>query len=245
MTSGADRLVLQDITRRFPVRFMDAGRTDSTDMIVLDGISCAFEPGETVAIVGPSGSGKSTLLNLIGGLDRPSSGRLWLGDTDVNALQGSALAKFRSQRVGFVFQDHHLLPQLNALENVLLPTLAFGSDEHAEQRALGILERIELVDRSRAFPAQLSGGERQRVALARALINGAGLVLCDEPTGNLDRRTGQAVVAMLLELAADHGATVLMVTHNLEHAGHFSRCLEMRDGALHSMDASGQHGGVR
>ena len=225
MAGPGDDLILQDLTKRFP-------RPDGTALTVLDGISCTIDSAETVAIVGPSGSGKSTLLNMIGALDRPTAGRVRLGDTDVTALEGKALAAFRASRVGFVFQEHHLLPQLTALENVLLPTLARGGDGDAEGRAREIIERVGLSDRCDAFPAQLSGGERQRAALARALIGGAKLLLCDEPTGNLDRETGAVVVSLLLELAREQGVTVLMVTHNAAHASRFSRSLELRDGSL-------------
>ncbi len=225
MTRPADGLILEELTKRFP-------RLDGTELTVLDGISHTIERAEAVAIVGPSGSGKSTLLNLIGALDRPTSGRVLLGETDVTALQGKDLAAFRASRVGFVFQEHHLLPQLTALENVLLPTLARGGDGDAEVRAGEIIERVGLRDRQHAFPAQLSGGERQRAALARALIGRPQLLLCDEPTGNLDRETGGAVVSLLLELAREQGVTVLMVTHNTAHAARFGRCLQLRDGRL-------------
>ncbi|MFQ5810300.1 MAG: ABC transporter ATP-binding protein [Armatimonadota bacterium] len=225
MTGPADDLILEELTKRFP-------RPDGTELTVLDGVSCTVEPAETVAIVGPSGSGKSTLLNMIGALDKPTSGVVRLGDTDVTALEGQALASFRASRVGFVFQEHHLLPQLTALESVLLPTLPSGGDGDAEVRAREIIERVGLGDRQDAFPAQLSGGERQRAALARALINGAKLLLCDEPTGNLDRETGAKVVSLQLELAREQDVTVLMVTHNVAHAARFSRCLQLRDGGL-------------
>ena len=238
MTGSADALVLQEVTKRFP-------GDDGTELTVLSGVSCMVAPAETVAIVGPSGSGKSTLLNIIGALDKPTSGEVRLGDTDVTELQGKALASFRASRVGFVFQDHHLLPQLTALENVLLPNLARAGAGEAEERAETLLERIGLADRQNAFPAQLSGGERQRVALARALINGAKLLLCDEPTGNLDRQTGAKVVSLLLELAGQHGVTVLTVTHNVEQAGRFNRCLQLRDGKLFPITAPQLKGGLQ
>ena len=208
---------------------------------VLDRISLIAEPGETLAIVGPSGSGKSTLLNLLGSLDRPTSGTVRLGEVEVTALQGRALAKFRASRVGFVFQDHHLLPQLTAAENVALPTLAPGADRRgAGERARQRLEQVGLQARQEAFPGQLSGGERQRVAIARALINGPGLLLCDEPTGNLDRDMGAQVVSLLLELAGAQGVTILMVTHNLEHASRFGRVLQLCDGRLSPLPPAGE-----
>ncbi|MFP4248060.1 MAG: ABC transporter ATP-binding protein [Armatimonadota bacterium] len=198
---------------------------------VLDGLSLTAQPGETVAILGPSGSGKSTLLNIIGSLDRPTSGAVHLGDTDVTSLGGEALAAYRAGDVGFIFQDHHLLPQLTATENVLLPTLAAGAGEGAEGRASELLQRVGVADRADAFPARLSGGERQRVAAARALINEPALLLCDEPTGNLDRESGDRLVALLRELAED-GVTVLMVTHNTRQAELLGRGLLLTEGTL-------------
>ncbi|MFO8080360.1 MAG: ABC transporter ATP-binding protein [Armatimonadota bacterium] len=198
---------------------------------VLDELSLTAESGETVAILGPSGSGKSTLLNIIGSLDRPTAGRVRLGDTDVTSLDGDALASYRATDVGFIFQDHHLLPQLTAVENVLLPTMAAGTGEGAEHRARELLERVGVAERADAFPARLSGGERQRVAAARALINEPALLLCDEPTGNLDRESGDRLVELLRELA-DDGVTVLMVTHNMRQAELLGRGLLLTEGTL-------------
>jgi len=217
---------------------------------VLRDVSLEVSVGETVAIVGPSGSGKSTLLHIIGTLDNPDAGSVRLGDVEVTALAGKALATFRATRVGFVFQDHHLLPQLTALENVVLPALAVARCfqpvnsrdstgwKHratmmagAETRARALLARMGVLERAGAFPAQMSGGERQRVAIARALINDASLLLCDEPTGNLDRDNGAAIVSLFLELARQ-GVMVVMVTHNLELASRFDHCLELRQGKL-------------
>lgn len=224
MTNGPGELVVTDLTKRYGA--------PPGQLTVLSGLSFRVDPGETVAIVGPSGSGKSTLLNIIGTLDKPTAGTVHLGDIEVTALEGKALADFRAARVGFIFQDHHLLPQLTALENVLLPTLAGPHRKDAEQHARTLLERIGVFARADAFPAQMSGGERQRVAAARALINGAQLLLCDEPTGNLDRDTAANLVSLLLELAETQAVTVLMVTHNVEQAARFSRCLALRDGVL-------------
>lgn len=203
---------------------------------VLDGASLTAHPGETIAILGPSGSGKSTLLNIIGSLDKPTSGAVSLGGIDVTALKDNDLAAFRSTRVGFVFQDHHLLPQLTAYENVLLPTIPTGSPDGAEERARELMERMGISHRADAFPAQMSGGERQRTAVARALINDAGLLLCDEPTGSLDRESGSAMVSLLLELAEQRGVTIICVTHNIEHAARFARCLELVNGRLEARD---------
>ncbi|HOS42086.1 MAG TPA: ABC transporter ATP-binding protein [Armatimonadota bacterium] len=198
---------------------------------VLDGVSLTLSSGETAAIVGPSGSGKSTLLNCIGALDRPTLGTVRLDDGEVTTLGGAALAAYRATHVGFIFQDHHLLPQLTAWENVLLPTLAAGTREGAAARARQLLERMGIAERADAFPAQMSGGERQRAAVARALVNGADLLLCDEPTGNLDRAAGEAVVDLLLPLAVE-GVIIIMVTHNRELAARFGRVLELRAGRL-------------
>lgn len=225
--SLGERLEVRELTRCYTG---PAGET----LTVLAGVNLTVEPGETLALVGPSGSGKSTLLHLLGALDQPTSGTIHLGDTEVSALQGEALADYRARRVGFVFQDHHLLPQLTALENVLLPTLALGAPASAavEARAEELLQRVGLGERRNAFPGKLSGGERQRVAVARALINQPALLLCDEPTGNLDQQRGAEVVDLLLELAADQGVTVVMVTHNLQHAQRLGRVLELCTGCL-------------
>jgi lipoprotein-releasing system ATP-binding protein len=224
MTEASNELVLADVTKTY------AG-----GHAVLQGASLSAEPGETVSVVGPSGCGKSTLLNIVGSLDRPTSGTVRLGEIDVGGLRGDALAAFRARMVGFIFQDHHLLPQLTALENTLLPSLA-GGREGAESRGRELLDRVGVSGRAEAFPAQLSGGERQRVAVARAMLNQPRLLLCDEPTGNLDMETGDQVVSMFLELAAERGVTVLMVTHNLAFATRFARCYELRQGRLVEAD---------
>jgi lipoprotein-releasing system ATP-binding protein len=197
-------------------------------------VSFALAPSETLAIVGYSGTGKSTLLNIVGSLDHPTAGSVRLGDTDVTQLAGAALAEFRSRRVGFVFQDHHLLPQCTALENVALPTLAAGRAAIGTELATDLLQRVGLADRLHSRPAQLSGGERQRVAIARALVNDPPLLLADEPTGNLDPDTSRRIGALFAELAAERSAMLIVVTHNLELAGQFGRCLELRDGVLRS-----------
>ena len=218
-------LVLVDVTKNY--------ESAQGDIRILSDVSFTVRPGETVAIVGPSGSGKSTLLNIIGSLDTPTSGSLHLGKIDITALSGKALAEFRAKQVGFVFQEHHLLSQLSAIENVLIPTMAVASgDDDAVSRARELLERVGIANRADAFPAQMSGGERQRVAIARALINGAQLLLCDEPTGNLDKAAGENIVSLLLEIAREQNATVLMVTHNAAHASRFLRCMELVDGRL-------------
>ncbi|HUU42518.1 MAG TPA: ABC transporter ATP-binding protein [Planctomycetota bacterium] len=201
-------------------------------LVVLRNVSFEVPPGETVAVVGPSGSGKSTLLNIIGSLDKPTAGRVLLGDLEVTRLEGDALATYRSQKVGFIFQDHHLLPQCTALENVVLPTLAAGHDPSALGRAEDLLKRVGLAGRLHALPAKLSGGERQRVAIARAMINNPPLLLCDEPTGNLDRDTSNEVAGVFARLADDERACLVVVTHNLDLAKRFARVLELRNGEL-------------
>jgi len=199
--------------------------------LVLKDISFTLASGEALVVTGASGSGKTTLLNVVGSLDEPTSGSVRLGEVAVTGLAGAELADFRSRQVGFVFQDHHLLPQCTALENVILPTLARPGKQDGS-RAEALLERVGLTDRVHAYPAQLSGGERQRVAVARALVNDPPLLLCDEPTGNLDRETGEQVIALFKELAAERDAMLIVVTHNLEFARRFSRCAELHDGVL-------------
>ncbi|MBN2583840.1 MAG: ABC transporter ATP-binding protein [Planctomycetes bacterium] len=203
---------------------------------VLKGVDLAVEPGQTVAIVGASGCGKSTLLNIIGSLDQPTSGTVRLGGLEVSSLEGDRLAEFRRRRVGFVFQDHHLLPQCTAIENVALPAVAAEDGAGGLRRAAELLARVGLKGREDDFPQRLSGGERQRVAVARALVNDPPLLLCDEPTGNLDRATAEPVAALFAELAAERSVMLIVVTHNLELARRFSRCLELRDGRLQPAD---------
>lgn len=202
---------------------------------VIRDVSLTLCPGETAAIVGPSGSGKSTLLHIIGSLDKPDGGSVVLGETDVASLSGDSLAQFRARRVGFIFQDHHLIPQLTALENVLLPTSAVHQTERTAD-AETLLESVGLADKAQSFPARLSGGERQRVAVARALVNGPKLLLCDEPTGNLDPESGANVISILLDLAKTAQVKVLTVTHNYEQAARFGKVYRLRTGALEAAE---------
>jgi lipoprotein-releasing system ATP-binding protein len=224
MSSSTGALIVDAVSKTF--------ETPSGATQILRDVSFEAWPGDTVAIVGPSGSGKSTLLNIIGSLEPPTTGRVLLGEVDVTALSDRDLAQFRARRVGFIFQDHHLLPQLTAIENVLLPALALGGSRKAPFRARDLLETMGVTHRADAFPTRMSGGERQRVAAARALINGAGLLLCDEPTGNLDREAADNMVGLLIELARAEGVIVLMVTHNEAQAARFDRCLLLRDGQV-------------
>jgi lipoprotein-releasing system ATP-binding protein len=205
--------------------------TDSRPIEVLRGVSFEMAAGEALAITGPSGSGKSTLLHLIGTLDAPTRGRIEIGGREVLRLPEPDLARFRNRTIGFVFQDHHLLPQYSVLENVLIPTLAFRNRENdVGPRAREMLERVGLADRLEHRPAELSGGERQRVAVARALINRPGLLLCDEPTGSLDAANARAVAEVLFELHREAGTILIAVTHSEELAGRFARRYDLREG---------------
>ncbi|MDR3709136.1 MAG: ABC transporter ATP-binding protein [Capsulimonadaceae bacterium] len=198
---------------------------------VLKGVTFSVAAAESVAIAGPSGSGKSTLLNIIGALDRADSGSVTVEGVDIASLSARGRASYRASEVGFVFQDHHLLPQLTAVENILIASLAAGKGD-GQDRAMELLGRVGLKDRAGAFPAQLSGGERQRVAVARALMNQPRLLLCDEPTGSLDASNGDSVLTLILDLAKTTGAAMVLVTHNAAHASRCDRLLAMRDGVL-------------
>jgi lipoprotein-releasing system ATP-binding protein len=201
---------------------------------VLAGLDRAVEAGERIAIVGESGVGKSTLLHLLGALDWPTGGRLLFGGEDVFARPEAALADFRNREVGFVFQFHHLLADFTALENVMLPGLIARRPFVATRtRAAELLERVGLKDRLAHRPGELSGGEQQRVAVARALVQRPRLLLADEPTGNLDPATGEHVQQLLLELNQEHGATLVVVTHNDRLAAARGRTLRLADGRLH------------
>lgn len=199
---------------------------------VLRDISFSFGSGTSVAITGPSGSGKSTLLHIIGTLEKPSGGQVEINNTDPFTLSESELARHRNAVIGFVFQEHHLLPQYSVLENVLIPTLAFRQESDATQRAHELLKRVELTHRTSHRPAELSGGERQRVAIARALINQPDILLCDEPTGNLDTTTSETIADMLFELHGVEENILIVVTHNLALVARFQQHLQLLDGTL-------------
>jgi len=226
------RLLVEDITKEFPTR--------GEPLVVLRGVSLELASGGNMAIVGPSGSGKSTLLNIMGALERPTSGRVALDGQDLGELDEPQLAAFRSRQVGFVFQDHHLLPQCSVLENVLVPTVAVGrtSAESIDWAKL-LLERVGLAGRSAHRPGELSGGERQRVALARALVNRPAVLLADEPTGNLDRTTAERIARLLLELQQQEQMMLVVVTHNARLAGLMSRQFELDEGRLRQMNDGG------
>jgi lipoprotein-releasing system ATP-binding protein len=209
--------------------------TPAGPLPILEGIDFALSRGESAAIMGPSGSGKSTLLYLLGALDRPTSGSVIVNDTEVGALNEAKQAEFRNRHIGFVFQDHALLPQCTILENVLIPTLvADGAAKHTE-RARGLVEAVGLSSRIDHKPGQLSGGERQRVAIARALIMEPAVLLCDEPTGNLDRTSAATVADLLLRLHREANSVLVVVTHNPELAERFPARFELRDRALHRL----------
>jgi ABC-type lipoprotein export system ATPase subunit len=202
---------------------------------VLKGISLEVARGESLAIIGPSGSGKSTLLNIIGTLDRTTSGEVNLAGQDLNRLDDNQLAAVRNRQIGFVFQAHHLLPQCTVLENVLVPTLAGAKGDlrrTAPERAGRLLQRVGLGERTHHRPGEISGGERQRVAVVRALINQPQLLLADEPTGALDRAAAEQLAQLLLELNREEGVTLIVVTHALDLARKMGRVLALQDGVL-------------
>jgi lipoprotein-releasing system ATP-binding protein len=218
-------LHVQHLAKDYPTR--------SGALSVLRDVNLELERGDALAVMGPSGSGKSTLLHILGTLDRPTRGDVRLEGRDPFALSERELADFRNRHVGFVFQDHHLLPQCSVLENVLIPTLVARDDREAMKTwARQLLDRVGLSDRLDHRPAELSGGERQRVAVARALIHRPVLLLADEPTGNLDRRTSASIGKLLLDLHREERTILIVVTHSLELADLFPRMLVMEDGSL-------------
>jgi lipoprotein-releasing system ATP-binding protein len=217
-------LRVEGLTRAF--------ETPQGALAVLQGVSLTLASGESASIMGASGSGKSTFLYIAGGLDRPTAGRVTLDDIDPHRLSAVDLAAFRNRRVGFVFQDHCLLPQCSVIENVLMPTVVSGTSDADIARATMLLERVGLSGRLTHRPAELSGGEKQRVAIARALVREPKLLLCDEPTGNLDRHTAESFAALLLELHEKLQTILVIVTHNPELAARCQRPFELVDGRL-------------
>lgn len=200
---------------------------------VLKGVSLSVKPSEVVSIVGPSGAGKTTLLQILGTLSKPDSGSLAIDGKQINALDDNALSDFRNQRIGFVFQFHHLLPEFTALENVMIPALiARRNRQDAEREALELLKMMELADRTTHKPSALSGGEQQRVAIARALINRPALLLADEPSGNLDTKNRDQIHSLFFRLREELGQTTLIVTHDESLAAMADRKITMRDGSI-------------
>ncbi|MGC8829973.1 MAG: ABC transporter ATP-binding protein [Verrucomicrobiia bacterium] len=222
-----DLIHLENITKVY--------KLGEIDLQVLKGITMSIRPGELVALMGASGSGKSTLMNILGCLDRPTSGRYWLDGRDITDLSVNERARIRNKFIGFVFQSFNLLSRTNAMENVLMP-LTYSHENIPEkvmrERAIKLLEKVGLADRMYHFPSQLSGGQQQRVAIARALINNPKLLLADEPTGNLDSKTSLEILTMFQELNEKEGLTILLVTHDPNVARFARRIIHIKDGMI-------------
>jgi putative ABC transport system ATP-binding protein len=215
-------LQLENITKVY--------KAGQTEVPALRGISCRIESGEMVSIIGPSGSGKSTLMNIIGCLDKPTSGQYRLDGTEVSELNDNQLAEIRNKKIGFVFQSFHLLSRTTALANVELP-LIYGGASNRRQRALQVLDSVGLTHRVTHRPSELAGGEQQRVAIARALVTNPSLILADEPTGNLDTKTSQEIMAIFKKLN-EQGMTIVLVTHEPDIAAYTQRTIKLRDGQI-------------
>ncbi len=218
-------LVAENLSKQYPTR--------GEPLRILHDLNLELSAGENVAIVGPSGSGKSTLLHILGTLDTPSSGSILFDGENPFAMDEQTLADFRNKNIGFIFQEHHLLPQLSVFENILVPTLASGKPTEADiERAEKLIERVGLTDRSHHRPAELSGGERERVAVARALINKPLLLLADEPTGNLDHENAQQIGELLLDIQRQEQMILVVVTHSQELSQKLDQQLELSAGQL-------------
>jgi putative ABC transport system ATP-binding protein len=216
-------LKVEDLTMKY--------RSGEGSLIVLDHISFSVHPGEIIAITGPSGSGKTTLLGLCAGLDRPTSGNIYIGESLINILSEDERAVLRNQNTGFIFQNFQLIPSLTALENVMIPMELMGM-HHISEKAKHLLKRVGLENRMRHYPAQLSGGEQQRVALARAFSNHPKILFADEPTGNLDGDNAEIIQQLMFELNKEHNTTLIIVTHDPELAAKTGRILKLKSGKL-------------
>ncbi|MFQ5977569.1 MAG: ABC transporter ATP-binding protein [Candidatus Heimdallarchaeota archaeon] len=203
-----------------------------SEVTALSNVSVSIEEGEIVAIMGPSGSGKSTFLHLLGGMDAVTSGDIWLRGQEIGHLPERKLAEIRRDEVGFIFQSYYLIETLTVLDNVLAPLIPYGIKDPQRAYAKELLSQAGLEDRMKAYPRQLSGGEKQRVAICRALINRPSMVLADEPTGNLDSKTGDSIISLLKSINATQGTTILIVTHDSKIAGQTQRIIELEDGKV-------------
>lgn len=220
---------LTDVIKRYKI--------GEQEILALDGINLTIDQGEYAAIIGPSGSGKSTLMHLLGCLDTPTSGRMLIDGVDVSRASGNKLSEMRNQKIGFVFQSFNLLPKMTVLQNVELPMIYAGvSARERRERALVAIERVELQNRAKNTPLQLSGGQMQRVAIARALVNNPRIVFADEPTGNLDSKTGANILQLFRELSTG-GCTIVLVTHDAKIAAQTPRRIEIRDGKIVDAEA--------
>lgn len=225
MSDQAPLIRIEDLHRDFPM--------GHETVHALDGLSLTVRAGEFLGVMGPSGSGKSTLLYLLGGLDRPTAGHIWVGGRDLTALDENELAAYRRQEVGFVFQSFHLISTMTALENVEFPMLfSRVPPSQRRKRAHFLLELVGLADRVAHRPTELSGGQQQRVAIARALINDPTIVLADEPTGNVDSRTGAEIMSVLARLNQEQGRTIVLVSHDASIIGFTTRCIHVLDGRI-------------
>jgi ABC-type lipoprotein export system ATPase subunit len=235
--NGMEHLIkLDDITKTYHL--------GEVDVPVLKGVSLSIDRGEMVALMGASGSGKTTLMNLLGCLDRPSSGRYWLDAEEVSQLSSDQRAMVRNRKIGFVFQSFNLLARTSALENVTMPlsyTAAHLSEREGRQRGRALLERVGLGDRMHHEPSQLSGGQQQRVAIARALVNHPPLLFADEPTGNLDSKTSEEILQMFQKLNEEEGITIILVTHDAGIAAHAKRIVRIRDGLIEDDTLTGEN----
>lgn len=231
-------------TREFLLRAENLTKKVSSpegELTILDRVTIGVPRGDTAAIVGPSGAGKSTLLALLAGLDEPSSGQVWLNGAELTALDEDGRASLRNREVGFVFQSFHLLPSLTAIENVMLP-LELSGTANATARARQALVDVGLEHRLRHYPKQLSGGEKQRVAIARAFVTGPSLLFADEPTGNLDNKTGARILDLLFDLNTKAGTTLVLVTHDLDAAARCQHMIELVGGRVVAPAAAAHHG---